>query len=230
MDKACIRAVESSIYAAGYPVDAGAVLLVELDGGAAAVGAESTAVEALLTGAGARGIRAASTPEDRARLWQGRKKAFGAMGRIAPDLVVQDAVVPRSSLPDILEQIAEIGRRHQLLIANVFHAGDGNLHPNICYDARDPDLVARVQLAAREIMEACVAAGGSITGEHGVGSDKLDYMTMIFDAESLAAMCAVRRVFDPDQRANPRKVIPLHHCNEWRRGPLAAAGSRGRTP
>lgn len=145
------------------------------------------------------------------------------MGRIAPDLVVQDAVVPRSSLPDVLEQILEIGRRYGLSIANVFHAGDGNLHPNICYDARDPGLTERVHQAAREIMAACVAAGGSITGEHGVGSDKLDYMPMIFDPASLAAMCDVRRVFDPEQRANPRKVIPLHHCNEWRRG---AGGTR----
>ena len=218
MDQACIVAVESSIFAAGYPVDAGAVLLVELDGGAAAVGAETGSVEALLTASGARIIRAASTPEDRARLWQGRKKAFGAMGRIAPDLVVQDAVVPRSALPDVLELILEIGKRHRLTVANVFHAGDGNLHPNICYDSRDPDLTSRVQQAAREIMAVCVAAGGSITGEHGVGSDKMDYMPMIFDAESLAAMGAVRRVFDPLQRANPRKVIPLHLCNEWRRG------------
>lgn len=219
MDQACIVAVESSIYAAGYPVDAGAVLLLELDGGSAAVGAESQSVEALLTASGARTIRAASTAEDRARLWQGRKKAFGAMGRIAPDLVVQDAVVPRSALPDVLELILEIGRRHRLIVANVFHAGDGNLHPNICYDSRDADLTRRVQQAAREIMAACVAAGGSITGEHGVGSDKMDYMPMIFDAESLAAMCAVRQVFDPAQRANPRKVVPVHHCNEWRRGP-----------
>ena len=219
--------MESSIYAAGYPVDAGAVLLVELDGGAEAVGAECRAVETLLTCSGARSIRAASTPEDRARLWQGRKKAFGAMGRIAPDLVVQDAVVPRSALPGVLEEILAIGRRHRLTVANVFHAGDGNLHPNICYDARDADLTGRVHLAAGEIMAACVAAGGSITGEHGVGSDKLAYMPMIFDAPSLAAMCDVRRVFDPEQRANPRKVIPLHHCNEWRRGPAGPGPSAG---
>jgi len=229
MDQACIIAVESSIYAAGYPVDAGAVLLVELDGGHAAVQSESASVEALLTASGARTIRAASTPADRARLWQGRKKAFGAMGRIAPDLVVQDAVVPRSALPDVLERITDIGLRYQLTIANVFHAGDGNLHPNICYDSRDAGLTERVHQAAREIMEVCVAAGGSITGEHGVGSDKIDYMPMIFDPDSLAAMCAVRRVFDPTLRANPRKVIPMHHCNEWRRGPGPTASS-GRNP
>lgn len=217
MDQACIRAVEASIYAAGYPVEAGAILLVELDGGAGAVAAERLAVESLLAAAGARTVRAASTPLERARLWQGRKKAFGAMGRIAPDLVVQDAVVPRSALPDVLDRITAIGVTHALIVANVFHAGDGNLHPNICYDSRDAELTARVQQASKEIMAACVAAGGSITGEHGVGSDKLDYMPMIFDPESLAAMCDVRRVFDPDQRANPGKVVPLHACREWRR-------------
>ena len=216
MDQECIRAVEASIYAAGYPVDAGAVLLVELDGQPDAVAAESGQVEALLTRAGARGTRSASTPLERARLWQGRKKAFGAMGRIAPDLVVQDAVVPRSVLPDVLEQIAGIGRKYGLTVSNVFHAGDGNLHPNISFDHRDRDLADRVHRASREIMGVCVAAGGSITGEHGVGSDKLEYMSLIFDAETLAAMCDLRRVFDPGERANPRKVVPVHYCREWR--------------
>jgi len=217
MDQACIRAVEASIYAAGYPVDAGAILLVELDGEPAAVEGESAAVEALLARAGSRSVRAASSPSERARLWQGRKKAFGAMGRIAPDLVVQDAVVPRSALPAVLERIDRIAAEYRLTVANVFHAGDGNLHPNICYDGRDPDLTERVRRAGGEIMAVCVEAGGSITGEHGVGSDKLNYMPMIFDAESLAAMCAVRRVFDPDQRANPRKVVPVHYCREYGR-------------
>jgi len=132
--------------------------------------------------------------------------------------VVQDAVVPRSRLPDILDRIEEIGRDHRLTICNVFHAGDGNLHPNICYDRRDPDLARRVKEASQAIMEACVAAGGSITGEHGVGSDKLEYMSLIFDDASLGAMCAVRRAFDPEQRANPRKVVPIHYCREWRNG------------
>jgi glycolate oxidase subunit GlcD len=216
MDQECIRAVEASIYAAGYPVDAGAVLLVELDGQPDAVAAESAQVEALLARAGARGTRSASTPLERARLWQGRKKAFGAMGRIAPDLVVQDAVVPRSALPDVLERITGIGRKYGLTVSNVFHAGDGNLHPNISFDHRDRDLAERVHRASREIMAVCVAAGGSITGEHGVGSDKLEYMSLIFDASTLAAMCDLRRVFDPGERANPRKVVPVHYCREWR--------------
>jgi glycolate oxidase subunit GlcD len=221
MDRACVAAVEASIYAAGYPTDAAAVLLVELDGQADAVAAEADMVQAILLERGARAVRSASTPADRARLWQGRKKAFGAMGRIAPDLAVQDAVVPRSALPDIMDRIAEIRDRHALSISNVFHAGDGNLHPNISFDRRDADVVRRVHVACTEIMAACVEAGGSITGEHGVGSDKLDYMPLIFDAETLGAMRAVRRVFDPAERANPGKVVPIHACREWRAAPGA---------
>ncbi len=219
MDQACIRAVEASIYAAGYPVDAGAVLLVELDGHPAQVESESDAVDALLTAHGARSVRAASSPAERARLWQGRKKAFGAAGRIAPDLVVQDAVVPRSALPDVLDRIGDIGREHAITISNVFHAGDGNLHPNISFDRRDQALTDRVKAASTAIMQACVEAGGSITGEHGVGSDKREYMDLIFDPVTLATMCAVRRVFDPAGRANPEKVVPIHYCREWSGSP-----------
>jgi glycolate dehydrogenase FAD-linked subunit len=221
MDQACVQAVEASIYAAGYPTDAAAVLLVEVDGTPEQTDAESALVEEILRAHQARGVRSASSAADRARLWQGRKKAFGAMGRIAPDLAVQDAVVPRSALPDILDRIGEIRRRHGLSISNVFHAGDGNLHPNISFDRRDPALAARVREASREIMAACVAAGGSITGEHGVGNDKMGYMPWIFDPETLGAMQAVRRVFDPDERCNPGKVLPARACREWRAAPGA---------
>jgi glycolate oxidase subunit GlcD len=221
MDQACVRAVEASIYAAGYPTDAASVLLVELDGRAATAAAEAGGVGAILRSHGARSVREATDPADRARLWQGRKKAFGAMGRIAPDLVVQDAVVPRSALPDILDVIAEIARRHDLRISNVFHAGDGNLHPNISFDRRDAALAERVHLASGEIVAACIAAGGSITGEHGVGIDKREYMPLLFSPGSLAAMCAVRRVFDPLDAANPGKVVPIHACREWRAGGVA---------
>jgi glycolate oxidase subunit GlcD len=215
MDRACVQAVESSIYAAGYPTDAAAVLLVELDGQPEAVASEHALVQDLLVEKGARQVRSATEAAERARLWQGRKKAFGAMGRIAPDLAVQDAVVPRSTLPDILERIDAIRRHYGLHISNVFHAGDGNLHPNISFDRRDAGLAKRVKEASRDIMAACVAVGGSITGEHGVGKDKVDYMPLIFDAETLGAMQAVRRVFDPTERANPGKVLPLHACREW---------------
>jgi glycolate oxidase subunit GlcD len=225
MDQACVQAVESSIYAAGYPTDAAAVLLVELDGAPASVAAEFAVVDPLLRRHGARTIRSARSPADRAKLWQGRKKAFGAMGRVAPDLAVQDAVVPRSALPDILDRISEIRDRYRLKISNVFHAGDGNLHPNISFDRRDPELTARVQQASSEIMAACVAAGGSITGEHGVGADKVDYMPLIFDAETLGAMQAVRRVFDPAELANPGKVVPVRACREWHRSPVRATSA-----
>ena len=164
MDRACVAAVEASIYAAGYPTDAAAVLLVELDGQEAAVAAEAAMVEDILRASGARGVRSASSAADRARLWQGRKKAFGAMGRIAPDLAVQDAVVPRSALPGIMDRIAQIRDRHALSISNVFHAGDGNLHPNISFDRHDTAVTARVHAACREIMIACVEAGEASLG------------------------------------------------------------------
>jgi len=218
MDQALCRAVEASIYAAGYPTDAAAVLLVELDGRPHSVAADTEVVIELLQARGARTVLTATTLAERARLWQGRKKAFGAMGRLTRDLLVQDAVVPRSALPTILDRIAEIGRETDLIICNVFHAGDGNLHPNICFDGRDPAQAERVARASQAIMEACVAAGGTITGEHGVGSDKLDYMPLIFPAETLRMMCDVRQVFDPDRRANPGKVIPVRSCREWRAG------------
>ena len=218
MDGPCVRAVEASIYAAGYPTDAAAVLLVELDGRPEAVAAEEVVVVDLLNRHGATEVRSAATPEERARLWQGRKKAFGAMGRLTRDVIVQDAVVPRSVLPDVLDQIMALSRDHQVMVVNVFHAGDGNLHPNICYDRGDAALVERVNYVSRAIMEVCVAAGGSITGEHGVGSDKVGYMPLLFDETTLGAMCDVRRVFDPEGRANPGKVIPVHSCREWRAG------------
>ncbi len=221
MDQSCVRAVEASIYATGARTDAAAVLLVELDGPRAAVRVDAELVERLLRTHGAREVATATEPADRARLWQGRKKAFGALGRIAPDLAVQDAVVPRSVLPDILDRIAAIRDHYHLAISNVFHAGDGNLHPCISFDRRNGDEVRRVHAASREIMTACLEAGGSITGEHGVGSDKLEYMPEAFDPPSLEAMCAVRRVFDPDQRANPGKVFPTHVCREWRQGGVA---------
>ena len=222
MDGPTIRAVEASIYAAGYPVDAEAILLIELDGLAAGLEADVARVERMCGDAGARTVRIARDDAERARLWQGRKKAFGAMGRISSHLVVQDAVIPRTRLPDVLATIREIADRQRITVCNVFHAGDGNLHPNIGYDANDPDEQARVQAAMREIMTACVAAGGTITGEHGIGLDKLDYMNLIFSPDSLEAMCRLRDVFDPDRRANPGKVVPVHSCREWHGAPRAA--------
>ena len=222
MDGPTIRAVEASIYAAGYPVDAEAVLLIELDGLTAGLEADVARIESMCEAAGARTVRIARDESERARLWQGRKKAFGAMGRISPHLVVQDAVIPRTRLPDVLATIREIAERQRITVCNVFHAGDGNLHPNIGYNANDPDEQARVHAAMRQIMAACVAAGGTITGEHGIGLDKLDYMHLVFSPASLAAMCRLREVFDPDRRANPGKVVPVHSCREWHGAPRAA--------
>jgi glycolate dehydrogenase FAD-linked subunit len=221
MDAATIRAVEASIYAAGYPTDAAAVLLVEVDGPLAGLDVDVATVERLAREAGARTVRVARDEAERARLWQGRKKAFGAMGRVSSHLVVQDAVVPRTKLPEVLARVHDIAERHRVMVCNVFHAGDGNLHPNIGYDANDPDESARVHAAMREIMRACIEVGGTITGEHGVGIDKLPYMESIFSAESLHAMCTLREVFDPDRRANPGKVVPVHACREWHMAPSA---------
>jgi glycolate oxidase subunit GlcD len=221
MDAATIQAVEASIYAAGYPTDAAAILLIELDGAAAGLDEDAARVEAFCRTAGARGVRVAIDPAERARLWQGRKKAFGAMGRIAPALVVQDAVVPRTALPTVLAAIRGIGERHRVHVCNVFHAGDGNLHPNIPYDAKDADESARVHAAMSEIMHTCIAAGGTITGEHGVGLDKLPYMDALFTLSTLGAMCALRDVFDPERRANPAKVVPVRSCREWHASPAA---------
>lgn len=221
MDHGTIEAVESSIYAAGYPRDAAAVLLIEVDGALAGLDDDVSAVQRICRECGAREIRTASDAGERARLWQGRKKAFGAMGRVAPHLAVQDAVVPRTKLAPILARIAEIGARQRIHVCNVFHAGDGNLHPNVPYNGDDPDEAARVHAAMREIMELCIAEGGTITGEHGVGLDKIGYMERLFPGESLDAMCRLRDAFDPERRANPGKVVPSHRCREW----LAAPGA-----
>jgi len=188
--------------------------------------ADVRTVADLCTASGARGVRVAADLAERTRLWQGRKKAFGAMGRLAPHLVVQDAVVPRTRLPEVLARVHEIGEEHGVLVLNVFHAGDGNLHPNIPYDGGDAAQAHRVELAMKAIMTACMDAGGTITGEHGVGLDKLEYMDRLFDADSLAAMCRLREVFDPERRANPGKVVPVRSCREWH----ATSAARGVEP
>ncbi|WP_409949764.1 FAD-binding oxidoreductase [Gemmatimonas sp.] len=223
MDNATIRAVEASIYAAGYPVDAAAILLCEVDGIAEGLEEDVAIIRQACVESGARGVRIATDAADRSRLWQGRKKAFGAMGRLAPALVVQDAVVPRTKLPEVLARNHVISEQHRVRVCNVFHAGDGNLHPNIAYNTTDPDESARVHAAMGEIMQACIDAGGTITGEHGVGLDKLPYMDALFDAPSLDAMCRLRGVFDPERRANPGKVVPVHACREWHATPAGRA-------
>jgi glycolate oxidase subunit GlcD len=228
VDGATIRAVEASVFAAGMPMDAEAALLVELDGLEAGMDEEVERVRAICARSGARSVRLAADEAERKRLWAARKGAFGAMGRITPDILIQDAVVPRSRLPEVLAATYRIGARHGLRVANVFHAGDGNLHPLVCFDSRDPAQVERVHEAGREIMETCVRAGGTITGEHGVGLDKSDYLPLVFSDEDMRAMLCVRAAFDPAGLCNPGKIIPvLKGCGEARAVAEAKSATRG---
>jgi glycolate oxidase subunit GlcD len=219
IDKVTINAVEDSIYSAGYPRDAAACLIVELDGLRAGLEAQAKRASDICLQNRARSVRAALSEDERKKLWAGRKGAFGALGRVSPDLFVQDAVVPRTKLPEVLAGFYAIGARYGLRLSTVFHAGDGNLHPNINFDGRDADEVSRVMAASREIMKLCVDAGGSITGEHGVGADKIDYMPMIFNQASLDAMLAVKEVFNPLGLCNPGKAVPTQKmCKEYKKG------------
>lgn len=217
MDNAIIRAVEASVFTAGLPIDAQAVLLVELDGIEAGIDADAAKAEAILHEHGARSVRAATDEIERKKLWAARKGAFGAVGRLSPDIMIQDAVVPRSRLPEVLAETYRISAQYKLQLANVFHAGDGNLHPLICFDLRRGDDLERVRQAGREIMETCVRAGGSITGEHGVGLDKSGYLPLIFSEDDMDAMLSVRAAFDPSGLCNPGKIIPMPRgCGEGR--------------
>jgi glycolate oxidase subunit GlcD len=215
MDREIIRAVEASVFAAGLSLDIGAALLIELDGLEAGIDDEADRVKSICLNFGARTCRSAEDEAERKRLWAARKSAFGAVSRISPDSMIQDAVVPRSRLPEVLADAYRISSKYQLRLANVFHAGDGNLHPLICFDSRDPDQVHRVKEAGRELMETCVRAGGSITGEHGVGFDKRDLLSLIFSENDMDAMLRVRAAFDPTGLCNPGKIIPmLRGCGE----------------
>ncbi len=216
LDALTIQAVEASVLAAGYPTDAEAVLLIETEGSEAEVSALGARIEPILRARGAFDLRRARDDAERARLWTGRKGAYGAMGRIAPDLYVCDAVVPRTQLARIVREIIAICRARGLRIANVFHAGDGNLHPNIPYDRRDADELARVLDAGDAILRACLAVGGSLTGEHGVGLEKIGAMELAFGPDDLAAQCRVREAWDPNRRMNPGKLLPVHACRETR--------------
>ncbi len=219
LDQGTIAAVEASVYRAGYPTDAQAVLLVELDGPLPAVADDAAAVQQLFTARGALRREAAAAAADRQRLWKGRKGAFGAMGRLNTDLYVLDGVVPRTRLIETLRGIDAIRARHRVVLTNVFHAGDGNLHPNISFDGRDPEETARVKAAGFEILELCMAMGGSITGEHGIGSEKLEHVPLMFTEDDVEVMRRVRAAFDPRGLCNPGKVLP-------ERGACAEIGRR----
>ncbi len=207
MDNLIIRAIEKAIRA-GYPVDAEAVLIVELDGLRDDQDRMAGEIMQICDRAGAQNVRIAQTQQERDQLWAGRRGAFGAVGSIRPNYLVCDGTVPRTMLPDVLRRVSQVGEEYGVLIGNVFHAGDGNLHPLILFDARNEEEVARVREAALEILKVCVEAGGTITGEHGVGVEKLVGMKLMFSDADLQAMAWVKDVFDPQGLANPDKVLP----------------------
>jgi glycolate dehydrogenase FAD-linked subunit len=207
MDQLCLRAVEEFIHA-GLPVDQAAALLIEVVGLPAAVRAQVERIAELAALRHVGGVRVAADDAERALLWKGRKSAFGAIARIKPNYYLHDTVVPRHKLPQVLEQVYEIAARHELLVLNVFHAGDGNLHPLLVYDAREPGVVERVHAAGDEIVRVSVAAGGVLSGEHGIGLEKRDLMPLMFSEVDLAAQADLRRAFDPRCLSNPDKVLP----------------------
>jgi glycolate oxidase len=228
MDALAIEAAEAAVHA-GYPTGAGAILIVELDGPGVEVAHQFREVEGICRRAGAGELRIARDAEDRARIWRGRKAAFAAVGRISPAYYVQDGVIPRTRLPEVLRRIGELAAERGVRVANVFHAGDGNLHPLVLYDDAVPGEAERAESVATEILAICLAHGGSITGEHGVGVDKKDFMPRMFTAADLDTMQRLRCAFDPDGVCNPGKVFPTPRlCGEVpgprRAHPIETAG------
>ena len=220
MDANCIAAVENFAHA-GLPLDAAAVLLVEVEGLAAGTEIAASEIEAQCRASGARAVRVAATVEERMLLWKARKSAFGAIANIKPNYYLHDCVVPRTKLVEVMEKVVDIVESRGLIVLNVFHAGDGNLHPLIVFDRREPGVEEKVHEAGKEIIEACVAAGGVLSGEHGIGLEKRDYMALVFSAVDLEHQQRLRDVFDPARRMNPEKVLPtgswcgeLHHVPE----------------
>ena len=207
MDQLITQAVEEA-YHFGFPLDAGAILIVELDGMEDGVEAQAVQVEAICRENNAREVRVAKDDTERAELWKCRKRAFGAVGRISPNYITQDGVVPRSKLPEIMRFIKQTSEKCGLRIPNVFHAGDGNIHPLILYDERYPEQIKRALQAGNDILDKCVELGGSVTGEHGIGAEKIDFMVKQFSKDDLDAMQMLRLAFDPEKRCNPHKMFP----------------------
>jgi len=214
IDQTTIGAVEDA-FGCGYPRDAAAALLIELDGLREGMDAQAERVMAACRDCGARDVRVARDEAERQLLWKGRKSAFGAYGRISPAYMVMDGVIPRTKLPEVLRRVNDIVAAHGLRVGNVFHAGDGNLHPNILYDPRKPGEEARVVEAGGEILKVCADVGGSISGEHGIGLEKVDYMSLIFSEADLAFMRSLREAFNPRNLCNPGKIFPSRKaCGE----------------
>jgi glycolate oxidase len=228
MDKLAISACEAATHA-GFPLDAGAVLLVELDGPRTEVARQLEQVEEICRNAGATEYRLARSDEERLLMWKGRKAAFAAMGRISPNYIVQDGVIPRTALPELLREIQEMSERSGIRVANVFHAGDGNLHPLVLYDQRDEGAEHEAEQLAGAILRSCVTHGGSITGEHGVGVDKKEYMAFMFSEADMATHQLIRCAINPDNLCNPDKLYPTPRlCGEvpghYHAHPLETAG------
>ena len=207
MDQRVIETVEPFVEA-GYPMDAAAVLIVELDGMSAGVAAAIVRIEAIGKANGARTVRVAETEDERVRIWKGRKSAFGAIAVIKPDYYLNDTVIPRTRLAEVLTRVYEVVEERGLIVMNVFHAGDGNLHPLIVFDAREPGVMEQVLDAGEEIVRISVEAGGVLSGEHGIGLEKKKFMSLQFSSADLEAQDRLRRAFDPDGLANPAKVLP----------------------
>ena len=207
MDALAIQAAEAAVHA-GYPKGCEAVLIVELEGPREKVAAERIELDALLATSGAMEIRVAADSAERMKIWKGRKSAFSAVGRLSPDFIVQDGVVPRRRLGEALRRIGEMSRETGIRVANVFHAGDGNLHPLILYDGREAGSLERAETLAGRILKMCVEMGGSLTGEHGIGVEKRDYMPEMFSAAEIGLMKRIRSAFDPLEIANPGKMFP----------------------
>jgi glycolate oxidase len=215
MDKLAIEVAEAYC-GAGYPLDAAAILLCEVDGNTAEVADQVEQVRAVMTASGARDIRVSASEDERLRFWAGRKAAFPALGRVAPDYFCMDGTIPRRQLAAVLERIGVLSSEYGLPIANVFHAGDGNLHPLIAFDANDDDQLHRAERVGSEILRLCVEVGGTVTGEHGVGIEKLNEMCLQFSGAELEQMHAVKAAFDPAGLLNPGKAVPtLHRCAEF---------------
>jgi len=215
MDQLITQAIEAA-YKFGFPLDAGAVLIVELDGLAAGLERQAQRVIEICKQNKAREVRVAKSEQERADLWKCRKRAFGAIGRLSPNFLTQDGVVPRSKLPEIMRFIRACTEKYGLRIPNVFHAGDGNIHPLILYDERYPEQVRKAVQAGNDILEKCIELGGSVTGEHGIGVEKMDLMAKQFTKDDLDAMQMLRRVFDPDHRCNPHKMFPgSKRCSDF---------------